>query len=97
MGFGFTETNVTINMGQQAAASLENRPVKERPIWMTESTVEGGKQDSSFSVSNSTYFLEIRGLATYASSVSFGHTEHYFFDSLDTQKFRSEFADDHYS
>ena len=62
MGFGFTETNVTINMGQQAAASLENRPVKERPIWMTESTVEGGKQDSSFSVSNSTYFLEIMEL-----------------------------------
>ena len=35
-----------------------------------------------------------RGLATYASSVSFGHPEHSFFDSLDTQKFRSGFADD---
>ena len=37
-----------------------------------------------------------RGLAAYASSVSFGHTEQ-FFDSLDTQKFLSEFADDDFS
>ena len=38
--------------------------------------------------------MEGRGLATYASNVSFGHTDHCFFDSLDTQKFRSGFADD---
>ena len=47
-----------------------------------------------------TYHLRVfvqpgtRGLATYASSVSFGHPEHCFFDSLDTQRFRSGFADD---
>ena len=28
-----------------------------------------------------------RGLAAYASNVSFGHPEHRFFDSLDIQKF----------
>ena len=36
------------------------------------------------------------GLAAYASSVSFGHAEQ-FFDSLDTQKFMSEFAEDDFS
>ena len=41
-----------------------------------------------------TMFAWSRGLATYAPSVSFGHPEHLFFDSLDTQKFRSGFADD---
>ena len=35
-----------------------------------------------------------RGLAAYVSSVSLGHPKHCFFDSLDTQKFMSEFADD---
>ena len=39
----------------------------------------------------------LRGLAAYASSVSFGDPEHCFFDSLDTQKFMSEFADDDFS
>ena len=34
----------------------------------------------------------IRGLAA-----SFGHAEHCFFDSLDTQKFMSEFAEDDFS
>ena len=39
-----------------------------------------------------------RGLAAYASSVSFGHAEcSLFFDSLDTQKFMSEFAEDDFS
>ena len=33
------------------------------------------------------------GLAAYASSMSFGHPEH-FFDNLDTQNILSEFADD---
>ena len=37
-----------------------------------------------------------RGLAAYASSVSFGHPEQ-FYDSLDTQKCMSEFADDDFS
>ena len=37
-----------------------------------------------------------RGLAAYASSVSFGHPEQ-FFDSLDTQKWMSQFADDDFS
>ena len=38
--------------------------------------------------------VPVRGLATYAPSVSFGHPKHCFFDSLDTRKFRSGFADD---
>ena len=33
-------------------------------------------------------------MSTYASSVPFGHPKHCFFDNLDTQKFRSGFADD---
>ena len=33
----------------------------------------------------------------YASSMSFGHPEHCFFDSLDTQKIISEFDDDDFS
>ena len=37
------------------------------------------------------------GLAAYASSVSFGHPEHCFFDSLDTPKFILEYADDDFS
>ena len=37
--------------------------------------------------------MHIRGLAAYAPSVSFGHPE-LFLDSLDTQKFMSESADD---
>ena len=37
-----------------------------------------------------------QGLSRNASSVSFGHAEH-FFDSLDTQKFMSEFAEDDFS
>ena len=41
--------------------------------------------------------LQNRGLAAYASSVSFGHPEHCFFDSLDTQISFSEFADDDFS
>ena len=38
-----------------------------------------------------------RGLAAYAFNVSFGHPKHCFFDSKDTQKFMSEFADDDFS
>ena len=37
--------------------------------------------------------LSFAKFATYASSVSFGHPGQ-FFDSLDTQKFKPEFADD---
>ena len=38
-----------------------------------------------------------QGLSRNASSVSFGHARHCFFDSLDTQKFMSEFAEDDFS
>ena len=38
-----------------------------------------------------------QGLSRNASSVSFGHAEHCFFDSLDTQNFMSEFAEDDFS
>ena len=38
--------------------------------------------------------IQVRGLAAYASSVSFGCPEHCFFDSLDTQKFKLGFGDD---
>ena len=38
----------------------------------------------------------IQGLSRNASSVSFGHAEHCL-DSLDTQKFMSEFAEDDFS
>ena len=40
--------------------------------------------------------LSARGFATYASNASFGHPVH-FFNSLDTQKFMSGFADDDFS
>ena len=38
-----------------------------------------------------------QGLRRNASSVSFGHAEHCFFDSLDTQNFMTEFAEDDFS
>ena len=47
-------------------------------------------------LSRSHSVLTTRGLATYASSVSFGHPEQ-FFDSVDTQKFMSEFVDEDFS
>ena len=39
-GYGFTENEVTINIGDNEAVETSQAPVKERPVWLTESTVE---------------------------------------------------------
>ena len=42
VGYGYSENQVTVSMdGDKAAKMEEQRQQKERPIWMTESTVQG--------------------------------------------------------
>ena len=55
------------------------------------------RKNLSIFVVFSRVFIEGKGLATYASSVSFWTPRTLFFDSLDTQKFVSEFADEYLS
>ena len=40
-GYGFTENEVTINIhGDNETVETKQKPQKERPVWLTESTLE---------------------------------------------------------
>lgn len=39
--YGFTESTVTISMGDEAEKNKDANTVKERPVWMVESTIDG--------------------------------------------------------
>ena len=49
--FNYQENQVTVTMHTSDTPATEQKPQKERPVWMTESTVEGAITEAAASVS----------------------------------------------